>query len=175
MPVSSTRRKAKPKNGRKVIAKRTNGWAVLTDGRAAINAIMTSVRALATIAVDADKIGLSDENKEIAKGALQHMRRNLVVDAETNETVLMRAEAAYSRALALVDKTPYVKESQLAPEVQIISDMMMHSLGHVLPHLGAMSDVYMEATDMTEYHVALLDQSNAVMQRLAGIKPSTAS
>lgn len=175
MPVSSTRRKAKPKNGRKVIAKRTNGWSVLTEGRATINAIMLSVQSLATIAVDADKIGLSDADKGIVKDALQGMRRNLVVDAETQETVLMRTEAAYSRALALVDKTPYVKEVQLAPEVQTVSDMLTHTLGYVLTHLGTLSDIFSAAEGMTEYHVALLDRSNAAMNRLAGNKPTTAS
>lgn len=171
MPVSSTRRKAKPQTGRKVIAKRTSGWSVLTGGRNTVAAIMTSVRALATIAIDAKTIGISEEDQEIVKAALTGMQTALVVNPDTKETVLMRTEAAYSAGCALVSRQPYIKESQLGPHVNVVAEMVQYTLGMVLPHLGALSDIFSLATNMSDYHLSLLKLNEDAMLRVAG-KPT---
>lgn len=167
MPVSKKPRKDTSTKSKRIVTKRTQGWAVLRDARTSINLIMNAVSALATIGKDAEHIGLKDADKATGQEAMRELKRVLVLDTDTGETILMRAEEIYSRVLGLINGQPYVKESQISPDVNKMAELLNQTIQTVLPPVGNLFDIYNEADNLSEYHVHLLGNIATQMRQVA--------
>lgn len=168
MPVSKKPRTNTSKKSKRVATRRTQGWALLRDAHRTISVIMGAVTATARIAKDEPLIGMKDADKPVAKEALLSLKTALVVDQATQETVMAKAERLYSHVLSLINGQPYVKEAQIAPFVNQMTELLNHTIQTVLAPLGNLFDVYSAADNLSDHHVALL---NAVDAHMKSINP----
>lgn len=171
MPVSSSRRKSdkKGKGKNRVVARRTSGWQLIQQSRSVINAIMMAVGAVATITKDEAALHFTDEARTTVHENLKVIRETLIINKETQETIAQAAEVHYSAALGLVNQSPYVKESQLGPCVNGLSQLMMTVVQQVLPPLGVLMDELLEVDNLNEYHVALMQRATASIEHVKGV------
>lgn len=167
MPVSKKPRKDTSTKSKRVVTKRTQGWALLRDSRNTINLIMNAVAAIATIGKDADSIELKEGDKAVGQDAMRELKRVLTLDADSGETILMRSEEIYSRVLGLINDQPYVKESQISPDVNKMAELLNQTTQTVLGPLGNLFDIYSSASNLSPYHNSLLSRIEDQMRQIA--------
>lgn len=156
MPVSKKPRKGNKASKGRLPTKRTAGWNLLREARNSINYIMGATTALATIAKDLDHLQLSAEDKAVVLAALASLKTAIVIDSETQETLLMRVEGIYSNVLRTINDQPYVKETQIANDVNQMTEWMQYTVQQILPAVGDMCDIFTASENLSVHHVALL-------------------
>lgn len=171
MPVSSGRRKKKIAK-RRVHIKRTSGWTLLNECHDGISAIMVAIRAHATVATDAAAIGVKEEDRSVLNMALISLRDNMIISKDPQVSVMEKATLVLSTAVGKADNNPYIKESQIGEEISQLSHLFDHVIANILPMLGTVSDILVEAPNMTPHHQYLMNLANDAMGRLTKMKPT---
>jgi hypothetical protein len=164
MPVSSKRKKTKAVKNKRILTKRTSSWTIIKEARTSIEMISRAVAGVATVMRDADTLNIPDAARVACTDALRTLGTVLVWSHEPTVTLLMRAEEIYSRAVGIVEQSPYIKESQLHDSVNEMYGVLHRSVQPVLEPFAVLCDTLLEVDNLTDEHTRVLNTSIQMMK-----------